>query len=90
MGLAPDGQGARAALEGWTAKDGRLPVNPSGGLKSKGHPIGATGVSMHALAAMQLAGQAGDMQLPKADRAGVFNMGGAAVANYCSILERVG
>jgi acetyl-CoA C-acetyltransferase len=89
MGLTPEGQGARAALEGWTAKDGRLPVNPSGGLKSKGHPIGATGVSMHVLAAMQLTGQAGDMQLPKADRAGVFNMGGAAVANYCSILERV-
>ncbi|MGK7861614.1 acetyl-CoA acetyltransferase [Falsiroseomonas sp. E2-1-a4] len=90
MGLVPEGQGARAALEGWTAKDGRLPVNPSGGLKSKGHPIGATGVSMHVLAAMQLTGTAGDMQLPKADRAGVFNMGGAAVANYCSILERVG
>ncbi len=89
MGLTPEGQGARAALEGWTAKDGRLPVNPSGGLKSKGHPIGATGVSMHAMAAMQLTGTAGEMQLPKADRAGVFNMGGAAVANYCSILERV-
>jgi acetyl-CoA C-acetyltransferase len=90
MGLAPEGQGGRAALEGWTAKDGRLPVNPSGGLKSKGHPIGATGVSMHAMAAMQLTGNAGEMQLPKADVAGVFNMGGAAVANYCSILERVG
>jgi acetyl-CoA C-acetyltransferase len=89
MGLVPEGKGARAALEGWTRKDGRLPVNPSGGLKSKGHPIGATGVSMHAMAAMQLTGQAGEMQLPTADRAGVFNMGGAAVANYCSILERV-
>ncbi|WP_372624502.1 acetyl-CoA acetyltransferase [Falsiroseomonas sp.] len=89
MGLTPEGQGARAALEGWTAKDGKLPVNPSGGLKSKGHPIGATGVSMHAMAAMQLTGQAGEMQLPRADVAGVFNMGGAAVANYCSILERV-
>jgi acetyl-CoA C-acetyltransferase len=87
MGLAPRGQGARAALEGWTAKDGRLPVNRSGGLKSKGHPIGATGVSMHALAAMQITGQAGAMQLPRADLAGVFNMGGAAVANYVSILE---
>ena len=87
MGLTPAGQGARAVLEGWTAKDGRLPVNPSGGLKSKGHPIGATGVSMHAITAMQLAGEAGDMQLPKAERAGVFNMGGAAVANYVSILE---
>ncbi len=88
MGLAPEGKGARAALEGWTAADGRLPVNRSGGLKSKGHPIGATGVSMHVLAAMQLTGTAGAMQLPKADLGGVFNMGGAAVANYVSILER--
>ena len=89
MGLTEPGQGARAMLEGWTAKSGRLPVNPSGGLKAKGHPIGATGVSMHAIAAMQLTGTAGGMQLPKADRAGVFNMGGAAVANYVSILERL-
>jgi acetyl-CoA C-acetyltransferase len=90
MGLTAEGKGARAALEGWTAADGRLPVNRSGGLKSKGHPIGATGVSMHALAAMQLTGQAGAMQLPKAELGGVFNMGGAAVANYVSILERMG
>jgi acetyl-CoA C-acetyltransferase len=89
MGLAPEGQGGRAALEGWTAAGGRLPVNRSGGLKAKGHPIGATGVSMHVLAAMQLTGTAGAMQLPKADLGGVFNMGGAAVANYVSILERV-
>ena len=88
MGLAPEGKGGRAALEGWTAAGGKLPVNRSGGLKAKGHPIGATGVSMHVLAAMQLCGQAGAMQLPRADLAGVFNMGGAAVANYVSILER--
>nr|WP_294501040.1 acetyl-CoA acetyltransferase [uncultured Rhodopila sp.] len=88
MGLTPRGQGARAVLDGWTAKDGRLPINPSGGLKAKGHPIGATGVSMHTLAAMQLTGQApAGMQLPRADSGGVFNMGGAAVANYVSILE---
>ncbi len=87
MGLAAPGQGARAVLEGWTRKDGRLPVNPSGGLKAKGHPIGATGVSMHVITAMQLTGQAGTMQLPTADIGGVFNMGGAAVANYVSILE---
>lgn len=87
MGLTPPGQGARAALEGWTEKDGRLPVNPSGGLKSKGHPIGATGVSMHVMAGMQLRGEAADMQVPGATLAGVFNMGGAAVANYVSILE---
>ena len=89
MGLTAPGQGARAVLEGWTQKDGRLPINPSGGLKAKGHPIGATGVSMHVIAAMQLTGEAGGMQLPRADRAGVFNMGGAAVANYVSILERL-
>lgn len=89
MGLAERGQGARVIAEGISRKDGRLPINPSGGLKSKGHPIGATGVSMHVMAAMQLTGQAGDMQLPKADRAGVFNMGGAAVTNYVSILETV-
>jgi acetyl-CoA C-acetyltransferase len=87
MGLVPPGQGARAILEGWTDKDGRLPVNRSGGLKAKGHPIGATGVSMHVISAMQLTGQAGAMQLPRADRGGVFNMGGASVANYVSILE---
>jgi len=88
MGLAPEGQGARAILEGWTAKEGRLPVNPSGGLKAKGHPIGATGVSMHVLTAMQLSGEAGEMQIPGAALGGIFNMGGAAVANYVSILER--
>ena len=87
MGLTPRGQGARAALEGWTQKDGRLPVNPSGGLKAKGHPIGATGVSMHVLSAMQLTGTAGDMQIKGARLGGIFNMGGAAVANYVSILE---
>ena len=89
MGLAPEGQGARAIMEGWTQKDGKLPVNPSGGLKAKGHPIGATGVSMHALTAMQLAGEAGEMQIPAATLGGIFNMGGAAVANYVSVLERI-
>lgn len=87
MGLAPHGQGARVILDGVTAKDGKLPVNPSGGLKSRGHPIGATGVSQHVMMAMQLAGEAGAMQIPGAGIGAVFNMGGAAVANYLSILE---
>jgi acetyl-CoA C-acetyltransferase len=88
MGLTPKGQGARAIKEGWTAKDGKLPINPSGGLKAKGHPIGATGVSMHVLSAMQLLGQAPEgMQIRDAKLGGVFNMGGAAVANYVSLLE---
>jgi acetyl-CoA C-acetyltransferase len=89
MGLVPEGQGARAVAEGLTEKSGPLPVNPSGGLKAKGHPIGATGVSMHALAAMQLTGTAGDMQIGNASLGGIFNMGGTAVANYVSILERI-
>ncbi len=89
MGLAKPGQGARVVAEGITDKDGRLPVNPSGGLKAKGHPIGATGVSMHALTAAQLTGEAGGIQVEGAKLGGIFNMGGAAVANYVSILERV-
>jgi acetyl-CoA C-acetyltransferase len=89
MGLVPEGQCGRAVAEGWTEKDGRLPVNPSGGLKAKGHPIGATGVSMHALAAMQLTAAAGGMQVKNARLGGIFNMGGTAVANYVSILERI-
>jgi len=89
MGLVPEGEGARAIKEGITQKDGALPVNPSGGLKAKGHPIGATGVSMHALSAMQLCDAAGGIQVPDATLAGIFNMGGAAVANYVSVLERI-
>jgi acetyl-CoA C-acetyltransferase len=89
MGLVRQGEGARAIAEGITDKDGRLPVNPSGGLKAKGHPIGATGVSMHALTAMQLTATAGDMQIKNAKLGGIFNMGGAGVANYVSILERI-
>ena len=87
MGLAKTGQGARVIEEGITQKNGRLPVNPSGGLKAKGHPIGATGVSMHILTAMQVRGEAGEMQVKDAKLGGIFNMGGVAVANYVSILE---
>ena len=89
MGLAKPGEGWKVAREGINRKDGSLPINPSGGLKAKGHPIGATGVSQHVMACMQLMNEAGDMQIPNAGLAGVFNMGGAAVANYVSILERV-
>lgn len=88
MGLTPLGQGYRAIDEGWVERGGKLPVNPSGGLKAKGHPIGATGVSMHVMAAMQLTGTAAHLQIPNARRAGVFNMGGTGVANYVSVLER--
>jgi acetyl-CoA C-acetyltransferase len=89
MGLAERGQGRRAIEEGWVYRDGKLPVNLSGGLKAKGHPVGATGVSQHVVTAMQLSGTAGDMQLPGARRAAVHNMGGLAIANYVSVLEAV-
>jgi acetyl-CoA C-acetyltransferase len=88
MGLAEAGHGARLLEDGTVMATGRLPVNPSGGLKAKGHPVGATGVSMHVLAAKQLCGEAGDIQVRDASLAGVFNMGGSAVANYVSVLER--
>lgn len=87
FGLAEPGKGSTVIAEGVTQRDGRLPVNVSGGLKSKGHPLGATGVSQQVLAALQLTGEAGDMQLPRAERAAVFNMGGSAVANYATVLE---
>ncbi|MDQ2093807.1 acetyl-CoA acetyltransferase [Rhodalgimonas zhirmunskyi] len=90
MGLAAPGQGARAITEGLVTRGGTLPVNLSGGLKAKGHPIGATGVSMHIMAARQVMGMADDMQHKDANLACVFNMGGSGVANYCSVLEAAG
>ncbi|MGM9472926.1 acetyl-CoA acetyltransferase [Pseudarthrobacter sp. YS3] len=89
MGLTDPGQGARALEEGWVFKDGKLPINVSGGLKAKGHPVGATGVSQHVIAAMQLTGTAGGMQLAGPRRAAVQNMGGVGIANYVSVLEAV-
>ncbi len=88
MGLAPKGKGAQVLEDGMVYPDGSLPINLSGGLKAKGHPVGATGVSMHVMTAMQLAGEAADLQKADADLGCVFNMGGSGVANYCSVLER--
>ena len=87
MGLAPIGQGTRAIENGCVTAGGTLPVNLSGGLKAKGHPVGATGVSMHVMAAQQVTGNAGSLQKEGAELAAVFNMGGSGVANYCSIIE---
>jgi len=89
MGLAAPGRGRELVIDGGTGRNGRLPVNMSGGLKAKGHPVGATGVSMHVIAARQLTGEAGDMQLPDPQLGMTFNMGGGAVASYVSILERI-
>lgn len=88
IGLTPKGEGASALEDGTVFPDGDLPINLSGGLKAKGHPVGASGVSMHVLSAMQLAGEAGELQKQDAELGCVFNMGGSGVANYCSVLER--
>ena len=88
FGLSAPGQGHRLLEDGTTTVGGALPVNPSGGLKAKGHPIGATGVSMHVLAAAQLTGRSPGIQIRDPELAGIFNMGGAAVSNFASILER--
>ena len=89
MGLAAHGHAADLLKGGVVHAGGRLPVNLSGGLKAKGHPVGATGVSMHALIARQVVGQADAMQHPGAELGLVFNMGGSGVANYASVLEGV-
>lgn len=87
MGLAPHGQGFRAIEEGIVQADGRLPINLSGGLKAKGHPVGATGVSMHAVAFRQLTGNPIGLSVPHAELGLIFNMGGMAVANYATVLQ---
>ena len=90
MGLAKSGRGSDLVLDGTVHSDGALPINLSGGLKAKGHPVGATGVSMHALTAAQISGEAGTLQKEGASLGCIFNMGGSGVANYCSILENAG
>ncbi|AZC19277.1 MULTISPECIES: acetyl-CoA acetyltransferase [Pseudomonas] len=89
MGLAPKGEGHRAIDDGIVRQGGRLPVNLSGGLKAKGHPVGATGVSMHALGFAQLVGEPIGLGVPGAEFGLLFNMGGMAVANYASVLQAV-
>jgi acetyl-CoA C-acetyltransferase len=87
MGLAPKGEGHRALDEGIVQEGGRLPVNLSGGLKAKGHPVGATGVSMHALAFHQLTADPIGLPARGAEFGLLFNMGGMAVANYATVLQ---
>lgn len=78
FGITAPGEAWKAVEEGVIAADGRLPVNPSGGLIGLGHPVGATGVRMMLDAANQVTGRAGDMQVEGARRAGILNIGGSA------------
>jgi acetyl-CoA C-acetyltransferase len=87
LGAVPPGQGGPATLDGLTALDGEFPINTSGGLKSKGHPVGATGVVQIAEAVTQLRGQADKRQIPNA-RAGLTqNMGGSGGSCVVHVLE---
>ncbi|MHA2248991.1 MAG: thiolase domain-containing protein [Candidatus Kariarchaeaceae archaeon] len=88
MGFFEKGKGGPAAMDGETTRDGHLPVNASGGLKAKGHPIGATGVSQIVEVVKQLAGMAGPRQLDDVRYGMTQNLGGSGSTIVCHILER--
>ena len=86
LGLVPPGDGGPAAARGETTLGGRIPVNPSGGLESKGHPLGATGLGQVFELTEQLRGAAGSRQVPGArialaENGGGFHRGEEAVAS---------
>jgi acetyl-CoA C-acetyltransferase len=87
LGLVEKGKGGRAVEEGLTARDGQFPVNPSGGLKAKGHPVGATGVAQAVEIVKQLRGEAGDRQIKGAKRGLTQNMGGTGGSSVVHVLE---
>jgi acetyl-CoA C-acetyltransferase len=87
LGLVEKGKGGRAVEEGLTARDGRFPVNPSGGLKAKGHPVGATGVAQAVEIVKQLRGDAGDRQVKGARRGLAQNMGGTGGSSVVHVFE---
>jgi len=89
LGLSQDGRGGYDYLDGRFTVDDRVAVNLSGGLKSKGHPVGATGASMHALLYKQLIGEPIGVRAKKADIGVAFNVGGSAVTNCVTVLRKL-
>jgi len=87
IGLVKQGEAGPAVLNGLTALNGKFPINPSGGLKSKGHPVGATGVGQIYEAVSQLRGESGKRQIPNAKIALTQNMGGSGGSSVVHILE---
>ena len=87
IGLFEPGMGAKAVEDGLTAIGGKIPVNTSGGLKSKGHPVGATGVAQAAEITTQLRGEAGERQVAGAKVGLAQNMGGSGGSSIVHILE---
>ncbi len=88
-GFAERGQGVRLALEGEITLEGRIPICTMGGLKARGHPVGATGVYQVVEAALQLRGEAGPNQLPNARLGMTQNIGGSGATVVTHILERL-
>jgi acetyl-CoA acetyltransferase len=88
LGVTEPGGAVELTLSGATDRTGRWPVNVDGGLKSKGHPIGATGVSQAYEAFVQLRGQAGERQVPHAERALLHNVGGSGASATVTLLAR--
>jgi len=89
LGFCEKGKGVRAVLAGETGRDGRIPVNVSGGLKAKGHPIGATGLSQIFEVVTQLRGEAGERQVAGAGLGLTHNLGGTAATCLVSIFRGV-
>jgi len=87
LGFFEPGKGGPAVEAGETARTGRIPINPSGGLKSKGHPVGATGVAQIVELVEQLRGQAGERQVKDARVGMAQNMGGSGGSSVVHILE---
>ena len=88
LGFAEKGKGGQAVEQGLTSIGGKIPVNPSGGLKSKGHPVGATGVAQAVEVVKQLRGEAGDRQVKGARVGMTQNMGGSGGSCLVHIFER--
>jgi acetyl-CoA acetyltransferase len=88
LGFFEPGSGGIAAEKGWTSLGGKIPVNPSGGLKAKGHPIGATGAAQIGEIVTQLRGEAGARQVDGARTGLVHTLGGNAATVLVSLLGR--
>ncbi|MCG8667767.1 MAG: acetyl-CoA acetyltransferase [Pseudomonadales bacterium] len=86
FGITAPGESWKAVEEGVIAFEGTLPINPSGGLIGTGHPVGATGVRMLLDAAKQVSGNAGEYQVPKANKVATLNIGGSTTATACFVV----
>jgi len=89
LGFVKKGEGGKATEEGRTRIDGDIPINPSGGLKAKGHPVGATGIAQAAEVVLQLRGEAGERQVKDAEIGLTHNIGGSGATCVVHILEVV-